>query len=67
MGDLSDLVGKGAFTLLRDPRILEKVQIGSFGELSWLNKIDLNFDSSYLKLTGKKSEDIFPALRCESI
>jgi hypothetical protein len=65
--DLSDLVGKGVFTLWRDPRIFEQVQIGSFGELTWSDKIDLCPDYLYLRLTGKKPEDVFPALRCESI
>jgi hypothetical protein len=65
--DLSDLVGKGVFTLWSDPHIFEQVQIGSFGELVWLDKIDLCPDSLYLKVTGKKPEDVFPTLRCELI
>jgi hypothetical protein len=65
--DLSDLVGKGVFTLWRDPHIFEQVRIGSFGELVWLDKIDLCPDSLYLKVTGKKPEDVFPALRREFI
>jgi hypothetical protein len=65
--DLSDLVGNGVFALWHDPHIFEQVQIGSFGELVWLDKIDLCPDSMYLKVTGKKPEDVFPALRCESI
>lgn len=67
MVDLSDLVGNGIFTWWRDPHIFEQVQIGSFGELFWLDKIDLCPDSLYLKVTGKKPEDLFPALGCESI
>jgi len=65
--DLSELVGKGIFTLWRDPHIFEKVRIGSFGELIWEDKIDLCPDSLYLKVTEKKPDDIFPALRRESI
>lgn len=67
MVDLSDSVGKGVFTLWRDPHIFEQVQIGSFGELVWLDKIDLCPDSLYLKITGKKPEDLFPALGYKSI
>ena len=63
--DLSDLVDRGVFTLWRDPHIFEQVKIGSFGELVWLDKIDLCPDSLYLKVTGKKPEDVFPTLRCE--
>jgi hypothetical protein len=65
--DLSDLVGKGVFTLWRDQRFFEQVQIGSFGELTWSGNIDLCHDNLYLRLTGKKPEDVFPAFRCESI
>ena len=65
--DLSDLVGKGVFTLWRDPHVFEQVQIVSFGELVWLDKIDLCPDSLHLKVTGKKPEDVFPTLRCESV
>jgi hypothetical protein len=65
--DLPDLVGKGVFTLWRDPDIFDQVQIGSLGELVWLDKIDLCPDSLYLKVTGKKPEEVFPSLRCEPI
>ena len=65
--DLSHLVGKGVFILWRDPHVFEQVQIGSSGELVWLDKIDLCPDSLHLKVTGKKPEDVFPTLRCESV
>ena len=61
--DLSDDVGKGVFALWRDPLYFEQVAIGSAGELVWGDKIDLCPDALYLKITGKKPEDIFPALR----
>ena len=61
--DLSELVGKGVFALWRDRRAFEQVRIGSFGELAWADEIDLCPDSLYLKATGKKPEDVFPALR----
>ena len=63
--DLSHLVGKGVFTLWRDRRAFEQVQIGSSGELVWGNQIDLCPDSLYLKVTGKTPEEVFPALRHE--
>jgi hypothetical protein len=53
--------------LWRNPHIFEQVQIGSFGELVWLDKIDLCPDSLYLKVTGKKPEDVFPTLCCEPV
>ncbi len=65
--DLSDLVGKGVFDFWRDRQAFEQVRIGPCGELVWNERIDLCPDSLYLKVTGKKPEDIFPALRHEHI
>ena len=65
--DLSDLVGKGVFAFWRDRHAFEQVRIGSFGELVWGDKIDLCPDSLYLRATGKKPEEIFPALRREPV
>jgi hypothetical protein len=64
--DLSELVGKGVFALWLDRGVFERVRIGSFGELTWHDKIDLCPDSLYLKATGRKPEDVFPALSRES-
>jgi hypothetical protein len=61
--DLSENVGKGVFALWCDPLAFEQVRIGSSGELVWGDQIDLCPDALYLKVTGKKPEDIFPALR----
>ena len=61
--DLSEDVGKGVFALWSDPLSFAQVRIGSAGELVWSDRIDLCPDALYLKLTGKKPEDIFPALR----
>ena len=61
--DLSEAVGKGVFALWCDPLVFEQVRIGSSGELVWDDRIDLCPDALYLKVTGKKPEDIFPALR----
>jgi hypothetical protein len=61
--DLSEAVGKGVFALWRDPLVFEQVRIGSSGELVWGEQIDLCPDALYLKVTGKKPEDLFPALR----
>jgi hypothetical protein len=61
--DLSDLVGKGVFALWCDRRSFEQVRIGSSGELVWGDQIDLCPDALYLKVTGKRPEDLFPALR----
>ena len=61
--DLSDLVGKGVIALWRDRRAFEQVRVGPSGELAWGDQIDLCPDALYLKVTGEKPEDVFPALR----
>lgn len=63
VADLSEAVGKGVFALWRDPLVFEQVCIGASGELVWGDRIDLCPDALYLKVTGKKPEDLFPALR----
>lgn len=63
--DLSDLVGKGVFALWNDRSTFEQVRIGPSGELVWGDRIDLCPDALYLKVTGKKPEDVFPVLRSE--
>jgi hypothetical protein len=61
--DLSEPVGKGVFAAWQDPLFFEQVRIGTSGELVWGDQIDLCPDALYLRVTGKKPEDIFPALR----
>jgi hypothetical protein len=63
--DLSDLAGKGVFALWDDRSTFEQVRTGPSGELVWGDRIDLCPDALYLKVTGKKPEDVFPALRSE--
>lgn len=61
--DLSDLAGEGVFALWNDYQEFEKVRIGPSGEIAWNDQIDLCPDSIYLKITGKKPEEVFPKLR----
>jgi len=63
--DLSDLVGKGVFSLWRDYEAFAQVRMGSSGELAWGDQVDLCPDALYLKVTGKKPEEVFPGLRRE--
>jgi hypothetical protein len=63
--DLSHLAGKGVFSRWLDRNEFEKVRIGAAGELLWSDDLDLCPDALYLQVTGKKPEDIFPALRGE--
>ena len=61
--DLSELVGKGVFAVWKDYREFQKVHIGPGGEIAWSEEIDLCPDAIYLRVTGKKPEDLFPKLR----
>jgi hypothetical protein len=61
--DLSDLVGKGVFALWNDYEAFKRVHIGPSGELMWDDQVDLCPDALYLKLTGKRPEELFPKLR----
>ena len=65
--DFSSHVGKGVFTLWNDPKKFENVRIGSSGELSWNDEVDIDSEAMYLRITGKKPEDIFPLLKKESL
>ena len=60
--DLGDLVGLGVFESWRDPSAFSELSIGSGGELVWACGVDLCADSLYLRVTGKRPEDLFPTL-----
>ncbi len=61
--DLSYLVGKGVFTLWNDYDEFQKARIGTSGEIAWNDQVDLDSTALYMKITGKKPEDLFPKLR----
>ncbi len=61
MVELAGLAGQGVFALWNDSHFFDQVQIGPLGELTWGDQIELCPDSLYLKITGPKPEDIFPA------
>jgi hypothetical protein len=61
--DLSEFAGKGVFALWNDYSQFEKVTIGSSGELVWNEDVDMDGLGMYLKLMGKKPEDVLPKLQ----
>ena len=61
--DVSDLTGSGVFSLWDDFDQFLKVKIGETGELIWSAQVDLCPDALYLRLTGKKPEEIYPSLK----
>ncbi|MFQ5504661.1 MAG: DUF2442 domain-containing protein [Planctomycetota bacterium] len=60
--DLGDMVGRGVFTAWDDVAFFESVRIAPHGALLWGEDIDLCPDAMYLRLTGKRPEDLFPTL-----
>ena len=63
IADLSHLVGQGVFALWNDYKAFQNVKIGSSGELSWNDQVDICPDSLYLQITNQEPEDIFPGLK----
>jgi hypothetical protein len=63
--DLSHLAGKGVFVFWNEIKNFKKVSIENGRRLAWADEIDLDADSLYLRLTGKKPEELFPALKEE--
>lgn len=61
--DLSDLAGRGVFRVWADPRVFKKVYIDEGGAIAWEGGVDLCPDALYLRLTGKRPEEIFPRLK----
>ncbi len=61
--DLSSLAGKGVFRYWNQYENFKNVSVVNGRWLAWSDEIDLDADSLYLKLTGKKPEDLFPVLK----
>jgi hypothetical protein len=60
--DLSEFVGRGVFLAWENPGTFEQVAVTSEGAVEWPGEIDMCPDSLYLRMTGKRPEDIFPVL-----
>lgn len=63
--DLSHLAGKGVFAYWNSYQNFQKIAVREGRSLVWDDEIDIDADSLYLKVTGKKPEDLFPALKEE--
>lgn len=61
--DLSHLIGKGVFKLWDTPGNFEKVHITDAGAIAWDATVELCPDATYMRLTGKTPEEMFPVLR----
>jgi len=61
--DLGDLVARGVFRALHEPRAFERVHVGAQGQVAWTPDLELCADALWLRLTGKRPEDLFPVLQ----
>jgi hypothetical protein len=61
--DLSEFVGRGVFAAWEQPGVFEQVIVTAEGAVEWPGQIDMCPDALYLRMTGKKPEDLFPSLR----
>ena len=61
--DLSEFAGRGVFAAWEKPGAFEQVAVTNEGALEWPGEIDMCPDALYLRMTGKRPEEIFPALR----
>jgi hypothetical protein len=61
--DLSSLAGRGVFAAWNAPAVFESVTVTDCGAVEWLGEIDLCPHALYLQMTGKRPEDVFPALQ----
>jgi hypothetical protein len=61
--DLGDLAGRGVFRAWLEEGLFERVKITEVGALEWPGELDLCPDSIYMRLTGKRPEELFPYLK----
>jgi hypothetical protein len=60
--DLSSYVGRGVFVAWDLPGAFEQVAVTPEGAVEWPGEIDLCPDALYLRMSGKKAEEVFPLL-----
>jgi hypothetical protein len=61
--DLSHLAGKGVFQFWNDYRNFEKVYISEAGAIAWSDMLEICPDATYMRLTGKTFDELFPERR----
>jgi hypothetical protein len=59
----SSLAGKGVVAAWNRPGHFEAVAVSGEGAVEWPGEIDLCPDALYLQMTGKRPDEVFPALQ----
>jgi len=62
IADLSDLAGRGVLSAWNDRSLFENARATREGAVEWPGNIDLCGDALYLRVTGKKPEELFSRL-----
>jgi hypothetical protein len=57
--DLTDFVGVGVFAAWEEPGVFERVSITAEGAVEWPGELDMCPDALYLRMTGKRQENVF--------
>jgi hypothetical protein len=60
--DFSHLSGRGVFEAWNSRAFFENAHVGPAGSIAWSDDVELCPDSVYLRLTGKRPEELFPRL-----
>jgi len=60
--DLSGFAGRGVFRAWSEPGVFQQVKLAEGGYPEWPGGVDLCPDALYMRLTGKRPEEVFPAL-----
>lgn len=60
--DLADLAGRGVFELWNNPGKFAQARITDHGGVAWGPDVDLCPDMLYMRLTGKRPEQVFESL-----
>jgi hypothetical protein len=61
--DLAEFVGVGVFAACEKPDVFEQVSITADGAVEWPGELDMCPDALYLRMSGRRPEDVFPTLR----
>jgi hypothetical protein len=61
--ELSHLVNRGVFKMLKNKNVFESVYITDSGSIAWGDDIELCPDTLYMKITGKKVEEVMPGIK----
>jgi hypothetical protein len=57
--DLAEFVGVGVFAVWERPGVFEQVSITDEGAVEWPGELDMCPDALYLRMSGKRPEDVF--------